>query len=475
MATLRFLGAAGSVTGSKFLLETPLARIMVDCGLFQGPRELKLQNWGPLPIKPHDLDAVVLTHAHLDHTGYLPRLIKGGYDRKAFCTPGTADLLSLMLPDAGFLQEEEAHHANRKGWSRHQPALPLFTMLEAQRALRQLRPLAFGLHREIAPGITLRFHPAGHILGAAIAELVVEEPQGKTSFVFSGDLGREVAPLLRPPVRIPQADYLLVESTYGDRRHGTVAVGDELARVVNEACARRGMVLIPAFAVGRTQDLLYVLRELEDVGKIPALEVFVDSPMAIDATGITLDHQEEFDEAARSLIRQGIKPMAPSRLHYVRDANQSRALDTLEGTAIVLSASGMCTGGRIKHHLKVRLPDERHTVCFVGFQAAETKGRALVEGTEQIWLYGEEVPVRAHVERIEGFSAHADQDEILNWLGGFVTAPRRTFVVHGEPEASAALAARIRSELGWKVAIPELGEVVSLPVAGARRTTREPT
>lgn len=473
MATLQFLGAAGAVTGSRFVISTPWAKVLIDCGLFQGPRALKALNWEPLGISPGDLDAVLLTHAHLDHSGYLPKLIKDGFDRKVTCTSGTADLLSILLPDAGFLQEEEAQYANRKGWSRHKPALPLFTMLEAQRALQHLRTLPYGKAREVADGITATFHPAGHIVGSSILELEVEEPEGKSTFVFSGDLGRPGTSLLKDPTPLAKADYLIVESTYGDRLHPETAPAQELARVVKEAVERGGMLLIPAFAVGRTQEILYVLRELEDAGEIPVLNVFVDSPMAIDATDIALAHPEEFDDETLELLRRGVTPLSPRKLHLVRDADQSRAINSIKGPGIILSASGMCTGGRIKHHLRQRLGNERTTVCFVGFQASGTRGRALVDGASEVWIYGEKVPVRAAIERVDGFSAHADQRHLLDWMQHFETPPRRTFVVHGEPEASLALAEAIHAELGWRTTIPAQGELVALMTTGkaARRTT----
>lgn len=466
MPTLHFLGAAGAVTGSKFLLSTPWAKVLIDCGLFQGPRDLNSLNWQPFPTSPQSLDAVVLTHAHLDHSGYLPKLVKEGYSRKVFCTSGTADLLSILLPDAGFLQEEEARYANRKGWSKHKPALPLFTMVEAQRALQRLRSVPYGQPREVAEGITVTFHPAGHIIGSSIAEILVEEPGGKSRLVFSGDLGRPGSPLLKDPTPMPHADYLIVESTYGDRLHPDTPPADELARVVNEAVARGGMLVIPAFAVGRTQEILYVLRELEDQGRIPVLDVYVDSPMAIEATAIALDHEEEFDADAIRLVRQGLKPLSPKKLQLVRDPEQSRALNEIKGPGIILSASGMCTGGRIKHHLRERLPHAVNTVCFVGFQAAGTKGRIILDGAREVKLYGQMIPIHATIARIDGFSAHADQRHLLSWMKHFETPPRRTFVVHGEPESSRTLAEQIEAHLGWKITVPRQGEVITLVSTG---------
>ncbi|MNS20439.1 Ribonuclease [compost metagenome] len=469
MATIHFLGAAGTVTGSRYLISTEHSQVLVDCGLFQGPRDLKALNWAPLAVSPARLDAVVLTHAHLDHAGYLPRLVKDGFNKKAYCTTGTADLLAILLPDSGFLQEEEALHANRKGWSRHQPAAPLYTMPDAQRALSHLRPMAFGVRREVAPGVHVRFHPAGHILGSAIAEFTLQEAGRETTVVFSGDLGRSGAPLMRDPARLSAADYIVVESTYGDRHHPTAEPAEHLARVIRDAAAKGGMLLLPAFAVGRTQELLYVIRELEDAGAIPVLDVFVDSPMAIDATAVTLAHLDELDEETADRLARGIKPLQPERLHIVRDAAQSRALNTIVGPGIILSASGMCTGGRIKHHLRVRLPNARNTVCFVGFQAAGTRGRALQDGATSVHIFGERVEVKAAIESVEGFSAHADQDQLLAWLGGFAQPPKAVFITHGEPRGSSALATAIAETHGWTTVIPQLGELVGLSAAPAAR------
>lgn len=465
MPTITFLGASGTVTGSRYLVETEHARVLIDCGLFQGSTALKALNWEPLPVPPGAIDAVVLTHAHLDHSGYLPCLVRDGYAGKVFCTEGTRDLAAILLPDAGFLEEEEAAHANRKHWSRHVPAKPLFTLLDAQRALTHLRPVAFGLSREVAPGMAIRFHPAGHIIGSAIVELTVTARGERTVIAFSGDLGRTGSPLMAPPATLAHADYVLVESTYGDRRHAP-APERELARVVREAAARGGMLVLPAFAVGRAQELLYVLRTLEDRGEIPVLDVYLDSPMAIDATAITLAHLDELGEPAASRARAEEPAFAPRRLHVVRDPERSRAINALKGPGIVVSASGMCTGGRIKHHLAHRLPDPKATVCLVGFQAAGTRGRALQEGAKVVHVFGEPVPVAATVERIDGFSAHADREQLLDWLKGFEAPPRATFVVHGEPSGREAFAGAIARTLGWKVHLPKQGERFELATWG---------
>lgn len=456
MLDLQFLGAAGVVTGSKHLLFTRHARVLVDCGLFQGGQALKARNWEPLPVTSAGLDAVVLTHAHLDHTGYLPRLVADGYHGPAWATPGTADLLGLLLPDSGFLQEEEARHARRKGWSRHADPQALYTGLDAQRALRQLRALPYDTPREVASGVTLRYRPAGHIIGAATAELVVDGQR----IVFSGDLGRTHMAILKPPAPVPRADVLVLESTYGDRRHPAEDPHEALAAAVRLAVARHGMLVVPAFAVGRTQDLLMMLRRLEDEGAIPVLDVFVDSPMAVDATGIALAHAEDFNPAARAMLDTGA--LMPRRTHLVRDVAGSKALDQLQGPGVILSASGMATGGRIKHHLARRLPDRHNVVALAGYQAEGTRGRQLEEGAREVWLFGERVPVHAEVARLPGLSAHADQAELMAWLRGFEAPPRETFLVHGEPNSREALARRIRAELGWEVRLPEHGERRSL-------------
>lgn len=462
MLSLTFLGASGGVTGSKYLLASDCARILIDCGMFQGQREEEALNWEALPVDPASVQAVVLTHAHLDHTGYLPRWIRLGYTGPVFCTHGTADLCAIMLPDAGFLQEEEAQHANRHGWSRHRPAEPLFTLLDAQRALRQLHPVAYHQPIEVAPGMRVSFQPAGHIIGSASLTIEVEDSHGTTTIVFSGDVGRPGAVLLGEGERPKQADYLLIESTYGDRLHPAGHVATHLAEVVQAAVARGGMLLIPAFAVGRAQEVLYLLRRLEDAGHIPALDTFLDSPMAIDASEITRHHREDLNAEAAALATADPAALAPRKLHVVRDAAQSKALNRIVGPGVIVSASGMCTGGRIRHHLRQRLADARHTVCIVGYQAYGTPGRALLEGARELKLFGEQVPVRATIAHINGLSAHADQAQLLDWLEELEAPPSRIFIVHGEPEAARALEERIAARYGFATTVARRGETVAL-------------
>ncbi|HEY9720898.1 MAG TPA: MBL fold metallo-hydrolase [Oscillatoriaceae cyanobacterium] len=473
MPTLQFLGASGGVTGSKYLLSSDRARILIDCGMFQGRRESEALNWQPLPVDPASVQAVVLTHAHIDHTGYLPRWIRLGYAGPVYCTHGTADLCAIMLPDAGYLQEEEAHHANRHGWSRHHPAEPLFTLLDAQRSLRQLRAIAYGQTVEVAPGMRATFHPAGHIIGSASVTIEVEEARGRTVIVFSGDVGRPGSVLLADAERPTAADYLLIESTYGDRLHPPGHVAARLAEVVRSALARGGMLLFPAFAVGRAQELLYLLRRLEDAGQIPSLDTFLDSPMAIDASEITRAHREDLNAEAAAIATADATALAPRKLHIVRDAEHSKAINRLLGPGVIVSASGMCTGGRIRHHLHQRLPDARHTVCIVGYQALGTPGRALLEGARELTIFGERVPVRATIAHIEGLSAHADRSQLLDWLEKLEAPPRQVFIVHGEPEAACALEDAIAGRYGFATCVPTLGQTVTL-AAGSATDVHEP-
>ncbi|HHS98237.1 MAG TPA: MBL fold metallo-hydrolase [Chloroflexi bacterium] len=459
-ATLSFLGAAGGVTGSRFLLQTDGRRYLVDCGLFQGGRRTKEMNWEPFPIPPSQIDAVLLTHAHIDHSGYLPRLVCQGFQGPIYATDATGALLEIMLPDSAYLQEQDAAYANKKGYSRHQPALPLYTIADAQAALEQVRTVSFDQPLRL-DGATVTWRPAGHILGSAIVEVDVETPNGTRRVVFSGDLGRYNDEIMKPPTRIPEADVLLVESTYGDRPHADQSVQDALAEAVNGVVERGGVLLIPAFAVGRTQQVLYHIRQLQDKGRVPDLPVFIDSPMAVEASHIYCQFGDDHNLDVNLLMDHRVCPLRCRDTRFVRDVRESKALNRMEGPAVILSASGMLSGGRILHHLKWRLPDSRNTVLFVGYQAEGTRGRRLLEGAEKIRIHGEKVEVRAHIAMVDALSAHADRDELLRWLGGFTTPPGRTFVIHGEPQASEALC-RTLGEWGWEVAVARLGATVEL-------------
>lgn len=458
-ATVRFLGAAGTVTGSKHLVDTGRSQVLLDCGLFQGLKHLRERNWAPPPIAPSEFEAVVLSHAHIDHSGYLPVLARHGFQGPVYCTPATADLLHLLLPDAAHLQEEQAEYANFRGFSRHKPALPLYTMDDAHAALALLQPRPYGTAFDVTADMRATYHPAGHILGSAIISLDVGTAPER--LVFSGDLGRWDRPILPDPALIEEADVLLVEATYGNRRHPPDPVED-LARVVREAAKRGGALVIPAFAVGRTQELLWHLRQLEEQQAIPTLPVYVDSPMAIEATHVYRRHREDHDEEMETLIAGGGKPFRTAQFAFAPSRLESIGLNDLVGPVIIISASGMATGGRVLHHLMRRLPDPRTTVLLVGFQAQGTRGRALQDGKREIRMLGHEVDVRATVETLDGLSAHADQTEILRWLGGFRRAPRRTYLVHAEAAAAEELQGVIERELGWSVRPAVDGETVPL-------------
>jgi metallo-beta-lactamase family protein len=455
MASIRFLGAAGTVTGSRFLLEAGGRRVLVDAGLFQGLKEYRLRNWAPFPVPPASIDAVVLTHAHIDHSGALPLLVREGFRGEAFCTPATADLARIMLPDSARLQEEEARYANEKGYSRHAPrALPLYAPVDAAAALDRLRTLRYGKEREILPGFTLRFRRAGHILGSACALLGVSAGSGEpVRVLFSGDLGRYDAPILPDPEPPPEADFLVVESTYGDRSHPPDTAAAALEREVRAAVDRGGAIVMPAFAIGRTQEVLFLLRQLEQDGRIPSLPVYVDSPMASDATPVYRAHREDHDEQMDALLDRGIEPLRPARLAFTRTVEESRAINRVHGPCIIVSASGMATGGRVLHHLEQRLPDPSTTVLLVGFQAVGTRGWSLQSGAPAVRIHGKDVPVRARVVSLPGFSAHGDREEVSRWLDGMSSPPRRTFCVHGEASALTAQAERIAAR-GWSVQVP---------------------
>lgn len=457
MATLTFLGAARTVTGSKHLLEVDGRRILFDCGLFQGLKELRLRNWAALAVPPDTIHAVVLTHGHLDHTGWLPRLVAGGFKGTVYCTGGTADLSKLILPDSARIQEEDAFYANKRGYSKHHPALPLYTEADAVEALSRFKPCPFGAPITAAPGLDVEFINAGHLLGSAYV-LARRTTEGGGRILFGGDLGRYSRPVLPDPSPGVATDVLLLESTYGDRLHPVENHGTELARIVNDTVQRRGKLVIPAFAIGRVEEVLYWLFRLEDEKKIPKLPIHVDSPMALEGLEYYKRRMHELDPELPVLTR------AVPRFIAVETADESKRLVETDGPLIVIASSGMATGGRVVHHLFAELPDERNTILFVGFQAMGTRGRRLIDGAKYIKMYGQEVPVRAKVERLNGMSAHADADEILRWLRTFPSAPRTTYLVHGEPDAQTALQARISKELGWQVEIPSQGQTVTVPL-----------
>jgi metallo-beta-lactamase family protein len=447
--SIQFLGAAGTVTGSMHLVRIAGRGVLLDCGLFQGLKALRLRNWGPPPrVSPDAVDAVVLSHAHIDHTGYLPLLARRGFRGPVYCTPGTADLLRILLPDSARLLEEETARANRHGYSKHHPALPLYTVADAQDALALLEPRPYGADVAVAPGAAVRYRRAGHILGAATVQLDLDGPGG-ARLVFSGDLGRWDRPILRDPELVPEADVLLLESTYGDRVHAA-GVDEDLARIVQEGAARGGAILIPAFAVGRTQELLWRIRRLEDKGAIPTLPVYLDSPMAVEVTDVYARHPEDHD-LEMATLRAGGGPLRTRQFHIARTPEESKALNRHPGPVVIIAGSGMATGGRILHHLAQRLPDPRTTVLLAGFQAAGTRGRSLLDGARTLRMFGRDVAVQARIECLDALSAHADRDELLRWLGGFTRPPRVTYLVHGEPAAAENLARTMRDRLGWQV------------------------
>jgi metallo-beta-lactamase family protein len=449
---LTFLGATRTVTGSKYLLEAAGRRVLFDCGLFQGVKELRLRNWSPLPVEPAAIDAVVLTHAHLDHSGYLPLLVRNGFVGPVYCTPATLDLCAILLPDSGHLQEEEAERANRYGYTKHKPALPLYSRADAETAVGRLQAIAYGESFDLSDGITARFDNAGHILGAAF---VTVRCNGRT-IVFSGDLGRPSDPVLFPPTALQQADYLLVESTYGDRDHLDTDPGIALAEVVRRTVARGGTVVIPANAVGRSQLVLHHLHRLKGERRIPDLPVFLDSPMSADVTDLFAKH----DGIHRLSVEQCRAVFGA--VHIANTVEESKQIDRSDLPKIVISASGMATGGRVLYHLKRFATERKNVVLFVGYQAAGTRGASLLSGARELKIHGGMVSVEAEVMALDGLSAHADYAEILDWLADFERPPRRTFIVHGESDAAAALHARIRARLGWDCAIPEYRQAVEV-------------
>lgn len=460
--SLTFLGAVGTVTGSKHLVDVEGHRLLVDCGMFQGLKDLRLRNWAALPVPESSIHAVVLTHAHLDHVGWLPRLVAGGFRGRVFCTPGTYDLCSLVLPDAAHLQEEDAERANRGGYSKHRPALPLFTEQDAAEALTRLQPVGYHRPMPVAPGLEAEFFQAGHLLGSAFVRLR-RAGADTGGAVFGGDLGRYSRPILPDPEDGVACDTLLVESTYGNRLHLPDDGNGELADIINSTYERGGKVIIPAFAIGRVEEVLYRIRALEDEKRIPELPVVVDSPMALEALRFYEKRANELDPDMHA-VRGRRSAFTTQRFMAVTTPRRSQEVAATAGPAIVISASGMATGGRVLHHLARALPDPANTVLFVGYQAAGTRGRQLIDGAHTLRMFGEQIPVHARVAKLDGMSAHADATEIIRWLRTFPSAPATTYLVHGEPDAQQALRARIATELGWNVVIPEHGMRVPLPL-----------
>jgi len=460
LARVTFLGACGTVTGSSTLVEWSGARILVDCGMYQGPDEIEARNWAPFPFRPAEIDAVVLTHAHLDHTGLLPRLVAAGYQGPVYCTRATRPLTRLVLEDAGELQEEEARYARKKGYSRHAEPKPLFTEKDAKEALKLLEPVPFHAEREIATGVRLRYCRAGHLLGAASVELTGKGGDGeRRTWCFSGDIGRYDVPILfdpEPPERAPAA--LVLESTYGDRLHEPSDPTDALRAIIQETFDRGGFVLIPAFALGRTQDLLYHLSQLVDRGELSENDVFLDSPMAIRATEIYRQSAPEFDEEMRELVANGDNPLAADRFNRCRTVDESKRLNDRSEPAVIVASSGMATGGRIVHHLARRLPDPETSVVFVGYQAAGTRGRAMIDGADRVSIHGRHIPVGAQIHQIHGLSAHGDRADLVRWCRALAAPPGRIFLNHGEDPARKALAAELASLGLPRAALPFAGE-----------------
>ncbi|MEN1678312.1 MAG: MBL fold metallo-hydrolase [Planctomycetota bacterium] len=460
MPTLTFHGAAQTVTGSKYLLEAGGTRILIDCGMFQGLKRLRELNWAGTPFKAGELDAVLLTHAHLDHVGYLPRVVREGFNRRIFCTPGTAKLAEVIMLDSAKIQEQDADYANRKGFSKHKPALPLYEGKDVIDTVKLLRNCERGEWVNVAGPFYAKFHDAGHLLGSNMIEVEVRESEKTTRVLFSGDVGRYDSPLYHDPSPPPECDYLVCESTYGNRNHPESDLLQALADVVHRSIGRGGVMLMASFAVGRAQQLVYLLQVLKSEGRIPDLPIYIDSPMASTATDIYREHREDHDLSEGDL--DGDRPvLGGPAVHLCRSADESKALNHLTGNAIIIASSGMMTGGRIIHHLKRRLSDPKTTIVMGGYQAVGTRGRRLEEGAETLRMHGQDIPVRAAIEKVPGLSGHADRDGLLRWLADLPT-PKRVFLTHGEPDSAEGFAETLRDDRGWTVEVPELGEAVEL-------------
>ncbi len=459
---IKFLGAARSVTGSKHLLEIDDKKVLVDCGMFQGQKELRLRNWDKLPVDPKEIDIVVITHAHIDHTGYLPRLVKDGFSGKIICTSATEDLMQIMLLDAAKLQEEEALFAFKRGYSKHSKPEPLFTVDDAKLVAQLVEGHPFKKEIQILPNVSIIFHNAGHILGAAIVEMKLKGDSQEKKIVFSGDLGRYNDPIMYDPEAISDADIILTESTYGDRLNPMEDVEGQLAQIVNDTYHNNGVLVIPAFAVGRSQLLIFYLHQLMEAKKIPLLPIFLDSPMAISVTKIYEKHAEAHKIKVTESHNELTSIFDAPNIHFCNSQESSKALNDMKKPSIIISASGMATGGRVLHHLFLRLPHENDTVMLAGYQAEGSRGRDIQEGEKFIKIFGEQVPVRCHVREVHGLSAHADQSELLRWLSNFKKAPKTIFIVHGEEASASVFSKLIQEKLGWNTVIPEYLQTVNL-------------
>lgn len=456
--SIGFYGAAQTVTGSRHLLTLNGKRILVDCGLFQGTRDSRELNWLEFPVVPESIDAVVITHAHMDHIGWLPRLVRQGYTGPIYATKATIGLARISLPDSARIQEEDARRANKRG-SRHTPALPLYTEEEAYRCLQQFKAVPYHTNHPLPGGATFRFYYAGHILGSALAEIYFENGE---RILMSGDLGRYDMPIIRDPETFENSEYLVIESTYGDRLHPHQDPSEVLEEVFRTAIKNDGCVIVPSFAIGRTQELLYYIRKLQDAGRIPRIPIYIDSPMAVSTTELYARSKEEQDEEMLVSVQEGRSEIEPEGITFVHDRETSKALNRQRGPLVIIAGSGMANGGRVVHHLLHRISDPNTTVLFTGYQANGTLGRHIVDGQPTVRILREELPVRARIEQLSSLSAHADQGEMLRWLKGFKNPPRQTFIVHGEPPAQEALRAKIVEELGWNVVIPAMGETFTL-------------
>jgi len=466
MTALTFFGAAGTVTGSRFILEHKGKKLLIDCGLFQGLKENRLKNWEPFPVAPAGIDRVLLTHAHIDHSGYIPRLCRDGFSGPIHCTHATSELSAILLRDSAHLQEEDAFWANKKGFTKHEPALPLYTSDDAERSLDLFAPAHYGEDIYDDTDIRIKFRDSGHILGSAFIDLKTTQGHTGRKMLFSGDLGRPDIPILKDPVQVYNVDYLILESTYGNRLHDEGSPPERLARIINESIDRGGVLVIPSFAVGRTQTLLYVIRELEEQGKIPSVPVFLDSPMALEAIEVFERRIDDQDLTSRVQTLKGKNIFHPRRLQPCRTQTESKTINNVKDQAIIISSSGMGTGGRILHHLAHRLPYPANTILFIGYQAEGTRGKSILSGNPTVKIHGTLIPIKAHIENFTGYSGHADYNEILAWLMGFNRPPEKTFIVHGEPDAASALTEKIRGMFGWDVVIPGYGDRFELDMGG---------